>query len=140
MSGWTKEPWWWGDDDGCDSRTIWGGEDKPIMVPHLKTTQEHMHKVMELKSYSKLDMLTPNEEDGPRIVDCVNGCAGIPNPEGIGELVKAFKAARDWRFDPVDIKKFPYEQMEEALRACGIRDDVHPFDNTGVGGTPDKEK
>lgn len=117
---WSPEPWEWGDNDGDDAMTIWDLNGKPLICPCLMADAQDMEIVAGIKKYAKLAMVTPNPFDGPRITRCVNACAGIPNPEGLGELVKAVEGA--FGSDQARGQLFTerLERVTAALRGCGI--------------------
>ena len=104
---WTPEPWSV-DEDG---RIIWGpdgpGHGSPASAdPHF-TIPPGPH-------------LEGMKANAARIVATVNGCASIPNPDGLGGLVDLCKAIANR--DPIPGYIIP-TQMAALLRACGIEVD-----------------
>lgn len=78
--------------------------------------------------YSGLDHIgdvPENGENGDRIVACVNGCAQIPSPDGLGDLVKAMKIVLSIKEGGrLDKDSGTVEGLHiiarQTLRACGI--------------------
>lgn len=117
---WSPEPWEWGDNAGTDAMTIWDSNDKPLFCPCLMADAQDLDMVVGIKKYAKLAMVTPNPFDGPRMTRCVNACAGIPNPDKIGDLVKAAWAAF-YKLNSLDEGWADGLALEDALHACGIK-------------------
>ncbi len=69
--------------------------------------------------------------DAMRTVSAVNGCAGIPKPEGLGVLVEKLKEITEgkgrYSMDHLQHAANCVEDMKtlalEALRACGLGED-----------------
>ncbi len=68
--------------------------------------------------------------DAQRAVSCVNGCAGIPKPDGLEELVRLIKENAGVKFKAFKmVDGLAYEQdgvhtpFADALRAIGIEVD-----------------
>lgn len=94
MKNWTLEPWTADD----DSPTISGTNDQAIIYVGLNS----------------------NKANRDRIVACVNACADIPNPEGLGELVAAIQGAFGSDEAAGQLFTERLERVTAALRACGI--------------------
>ncbi len=107
-NGWTPEPW-----EG-DTNKVW-------LVG--KNIDGGGICSVAYSSYSD------TEATRDRIVACVNGCVGIPKPEGLAELVECYKAlmrcADQYRSSdaPVGLVQSIFDlcgRSSDALRACGI--------------------
>ena len=71
--------------------------------------------------------ITEGFSNANRIVACVNGCAGIPKPEGLGELMKAAEVLINQFYtlkQPIGANVMT--PLCDALRACGITKPVTP--------------
>lgn len=71
-------------------------------IPHnnIVCIVPHEDDDWETRYVTSLYHRATTDEDAQRIVACVNACAGIANPEGIPDVVRALKLVRDGaRFD-----------------------------------------